>query len=77
MTALAHHSPVAMIYQQLCNPRAGAFRSCALCTHGDERGQRCYAPQAHAGLYGMPAADARGSTGPCGPHGVLLELEAA
>ena len=77
MTTFAHHIPVATIYRQLHNPSAGTFRSCALCTHGDDRGQRCYAPAAHSGLYGMSAADARGSAGPCGPHGLLLELEAA
>ena len=40
MTTFAHHIPVATIYRQLHNPSAGTFRSCALCTHGDDRGQR-------------------------------------
>ncbi len=65
---------VQAIAHRLHDASSGAYRSCALCAHGDERGMHCHAPGLHVGPSGMPAAQVRGSHGACGPHGLLLEV---
>ena len=72
--AVAEARRVQAVVLQLHDPAVGAYRACALCTHGDERGMHCFAPLLHAGPCGLPSCDVRGTNGACGPHGLLLEL---